>query len=94
MTTLVRGERVWDGGELCAPTGHRRFLPCGKPEMARPKAVEPVATAGDYMGNRPTRWPGWCSNKMGPQRMLELDALDAAGSPPRAPQERSTRATW
>src|SRR6185503_14644398 len=35
VTTLVRGERVWDQGQPCAPSGHGRFLPCGQPEMAR-----------------------------------------------------------
>jgi dihydropyrimidinase len=37
VTTLVRGVRVWDGGVFCAPAGHGVFLPCGKPDMARPK---------------------------------------------------------
>ena len=37
VTTLVRGVRVWDGGVFCAPAGHGVFLPCGRPDMARPK---------------------------------------------------------
>jgi len=37
VTTMVRGVRVWDGGVFCAPAGHGVFLPCGKPDMARPK---------------------------------------------------------
>lgn len=51
VTTLVRGERVWDEGKPCAPSGHGEFLPCGKPEMARPKPGD--ATAGGYVGNLP-----------------------------------------
>jgi dihydropyrimidinase len=52
VTTLVRGERVWDGDRVCAPRGHGRFLPCGKPDMARPKVVDPAA-GGHYVANLP-----------------------------------------
>ena len=49
---LVRGERVWDDGKVCGQPGHGRFLPCGKPDMARPKVVDP-AGAGHYVANLP-----------------------------------------
>jgi len=52
VTTLVRGTRVWDGGEVCGRPGFGRFLPCGRPDMARPKVVTP-ADSGHYMANRP-----------------------------------------
>ena len=52
VTTLVRGERVWDDGRVCAPPGHGRFLTCGKPDMARPKVTHP-ADAGHYLANLP-----------------------------------------
>ena len=52
VTTLVRGERVWDDGEVCGRVGHGQFLPCGKPDMARPKVVDPT-TGGHYVGNLP-----------------------------------------
>jgi len=42
-------DRFFCGGE----TGFGRFLACGKPDMARPKVVEPVATGGDYVAYRP-----------------------------------------
>ena len=42
VTTFVRGERVWDGGEVRGRAGFGQFLPCGRPEMARPKVVEPA----------------------------------------------------
>jgi dihydropyrimidinase len=47
VTTLVRGERVWDGGALRGRAGFGQFLPCGRPDMARPKVVEPVE--GKYL---------------------------------------------
>ena len=53
VTTLVRGTRVWDRGEFRGETGFGRFLACGKPDMARPKVVEPVAAGGDYIAYRP-----------------------------------------
>jgi dihydropyrimidinase len=49
VTTLVRGERVWDGGEVRGRSGFGQFLPCGRPDMARPKVVEPVE--GRYLAN-------------------------------------------
>ncbi len=52
VTTLVRGTRVWDGGEVCGRPGFGLFLPCGRPDMARPKVVTP-ADSGHYMANRP-----------------------------------------
>jgi dihydropyrimidinase len=52
VTTLVRGERVWDDGKVCGRAGHGVFLPCGKPDMARPKVVDPAA-GGHYMANLP-----------------------------------------
>jgi len=52
VTTLVRGEAVWDGGEVRGHAGHGRFLACGKPDMARPKGTEPV-DGGRYVGHRP-----------------------------------------
>ncbi|MGH8831079.1 MAG: dihydropyrimidinase [Polaromonas sp.] len=52
VTTLVRGEVVWHEGQVCGQTGHGQFLPCGKPDMARPKVVDPQ-DLGHYMGNRP-----------------------------------------
>jgi dihydropyrimidinase len=51
VTTLVRGERVWDRGEVTGRPGYGRFLPCGRPDMARPKVVEPVE--GRYLANAP-----------------------------------------
>jgi dihydropyrimidinase len=53
VTTLVRGTRVWDRGEFRGEAGFGRFLPCGKPDMARPKVVDPVAAAGGYVAHRP-----------------------------------------
>ncbi|HEY3048900.1 MAG TPA: dihydropyrimidinase [Polaromonas sp.] len=52
VTTLVRGEVVWCDGEVTGQAGHGQFLPCGKPEMARPKAA-PDADSGPYVGNYP-----------------------------------------
>jgi len=52
VTTLVRGERVWDEGQVCGQPGHGRFLPCGKPDMARPKVGDP-AGGGHYVANLP-----------------------------------------
>ena len=52
VTTLVRGEVVWHEGQVCGHAGHGQFLPCGKPDMARPKVVDPQ-NSGHYMGNRP-----------------------------------------
>ena len=52
VTTLVRGERVWDDGRVIGRAGHGRFLPCGKPDMARPKVVDP-ADGGHYVANLP-----------------------------------------
>ncbi|MGR4869502.1 dihydropyrimidinase [Variovorax sp. LARHSF232] len=52
VTTLVRGQRVWDAGQVCGQPGQGRFLPCGKPEMARPKVVDPAA-GGHYVANLP-----------------------------------------
>ncbi|GAP35495.1 dihydropyrimidinase [Piscinibacter sakaiensis] len=50
-TTLVRGQRVWDHGEFLGRPGDGRFLRCGRPEMARPKGVEPAP--GAYLARRP-----------------------------------------
>jgi dihydropyrimidinase len=52
VPTLVRGTRVWDGGEVRGRPGFGRFLPCGRPDMARPKVVDPV-DGGHYVANRP-----------------------------------------
>jgi len=52
VTSLVRGEVVWQGGEVTGQVGRGQFLPCGKPEMARPKAA-PDADNGPYVGNYP-----------------------------------------
>ncbi len=41
VTTLLRGQRVWDAGEVRGRAGFGEFLRCGRPEMARPKVVEP-----------------------------------------------------
>lgn len=51
-TTLVRGVPVWDGGEVRGVAGSGLFLPCGRPDMARPKVVDPV-DGGHYVANRP-----------------------------------------
>ena len=53
ITTLVRGVPVWHEGKACAPAGHGRFLPCGRPDMARPK----VRDADDAASQHLTRWP-------------------------------------
>ncbi|SPD65678.1 D-hydantoinase [Cupriavidus taiwanensis] len=37
VTTLVRGKVVAHEGEVMAEAGHGEFLPCGLPEMARPR---------------------------------------------------------
>lgn len=37
VMTLSRGELVWRDGEVLGQAGHGRFLPCGKPDMAKPK---------------------------------------------------------
>jgi dihydropyrimidinase len=37
VTTLVRGKVVAHEGEVLAEAGHGQFLPCGLPEMARPR---------------------------------------------------------
>ncbi|GAB2479408.1 dihydropyrimidinase [Comamonas humi] len=52
VTTLVRGQRVWDGGEVVGSAGYGQFLPCGRPDMARPK-VSDEAAAGHYVGHVP-----------------------------------------
>jgi dihydropyrimidinase len=52
VTTLLRGERVWDRGELLGRPGQGRFLRCGKPDMARPRVQETPA-AGPYMAQLP-----------------------------------------
>jgi len=52
VTTLVRGERVWDEGQVRGQAGFGQFLPCGKPDMARPKVVDPVE--GRYFPTRVT----------------------------------------
>ena len=41
VTTLSRGEVVWDGGKVLGAPGRGKFLPCATPAMARPKS-EPV----------------------------------------------------
>jgi dihydropyrimidinase len=38
VTTLSRGEVVWDGGAVLAEPGRGRFLPCDPPEPAKPRA--------------------------------------------------------
>lgn len=53
VTTLVRGQIVWDSGQVVGTAGYGQFLPCGKPDMARPK-VSDTAAAGHYVGNLPT----------------------------------------
>lgn len=37
VMTLSRGELVWNDGEVLGRAGQGRFLPCGKPDMAKPK---------------------------------------------------------
>ena len=37
VEVLVRGETVYDGKDVIAPTGNGRFVPCARPEWARPK---------------------------------------------------------
>ena len=37
IMTLSRGELVWNDGEVLGRAGQGRFLPCGKPDMAKPK---------------------------------------------------------
>jgi dihydropyrimidinase len=55
VTTLVRGRRVWERGEFRGEAGFGRFLACGKPDMARPKVVDPWL--GRLCGE-PARRPG------------------------------------
>jgi dihydropyrimidinase len=38
VTTLSRGETVWDGSQPLGAPGRGRFLPCARPEMARSDA--------------------------------------------------------
>jgi len=52
VTTLVRGEVVWQDAELKGRAGHGQFLPCGQPEMARPKLVAPQ-DMGQYVARQP-----------------------------------------
>ena len=52
VTTLSRGERGVGRRRVLRPRGHGQFLPCGKPDMARPKVVDPAA-GGHYVGNLP-----------------------------------------
>ncbi len=35
VTTLSRGEIVWDGGQVLAQPGRGQFLPCATPQTAR-----------------------------------------------------------
>ncbi|MDP5290983.1 dihydropyrimidinase [Oceanimonas sp. CHS3-5] len=37
VLTLSRGKVVWRDGEVLGQAGDGRFLPCGKPDMAKPK---------------------------------------------------------
>ncbi|WP_298718334.1 dihydropyrimidinase [uncultured Oceanisphaera sp.] len=37
VMTLSRGELVWNDGDVPGRAGQGRFLPCGKPDMAKPK---------------------------------------------------------
>ena len=41
VTTLSRGEVVWDGTEPRGTPGRGRFLPCDFPEAARPRGIFP-----------------------------------------------------
>jgi len=52
VSTFVRGRRVWDDGQVQGRPGDGMFLPCGRPEMARPK-VRDTVPAGNYVGDRP-----------------------------------------
>jgi dihydropyrimidinase len=47
VTTLSRGEVVWQAGRLMGAPGRGEFLECGRPDPARPRAldVEPPAQA-------------------------------------------------
>ena len=39
VTTLSRGEVVWEAGRLVGTPGRGEFLECGRPDPARPKAL-------------------------------------------------------
>lgn len=52
VTTLVRGQVVWDGGEVQGRAGDGRFQACGRPDMARPKSVQ-EGTVGRYVLEQP-----------------------------------------
>jgi hypothetical protein len=52
VTTLVRGQVVWDDGEVKGRAGDGRFQACGRPDMARPKSVQ-EGTVGRYMFDQP-----------------------------------------
>jgi dihydropyrimidinase len=52
VTTLVRGQVVWDDGEVKGRAGDGRFQACGRPDMARPKSVH-EGTVGRYLLEQP-----------------------------------------
>ena len=96
VTTLVRGTRVWDRGEFRGEAGFGRFLPCGKPDMARPKVVDPVAADGALR-----RVPPRLAEPAGPATRgliaapwLIWQPSTRPGSPRRARADRSIQATW
>jgi dihydropyrimidinase len=39
ITTISRGEVVWDGGEVLGAVGRGDFLPCDLPQPAQPRGV-------------------------------------------------------
>ena len=42
VTTISRGEVVWDDGTVLAAPGRGRFLPCDRPEAAKPRWTDGV----------------------------------------------------